>query len=197
MKRLLQEYRETLNETVKKVNYLESPAFKSARKKKGLTATKIDEDCTILRAAESNLHFVIEWLERGFQPDAHWRGIEKNDAYYVLRSYDPSMMEVLIENKQANEPYEMIDESLVSIEEKEERERITFEDSLTRGMAGLFEKAKEMLTREEQDILLLLQQEMPQSEIANLIGVSQQAISKRIKRIKKKLSELGIERADL
>lgn len=212
MKELLDEYNKTLRKNNKDIQRVEKrieaikETFKNARTFKISLRKSVDlskelkilgPDLLIFKAAKSDLQFITAWIETGIQPNGHWRGIEKNDAYYINRPYDPQMMGVLIENKQANEPFEMIEECFSSVEEKEEQERIRFEDSLTRNTAELFEKAKGMLTRNEIKILLFIQEDRSQSEMAELIGVSQQAISKRIKCIKKKLSTLGIERDDL
>ncbi len=212
MKELLKEYQKTLNKNDLKIQANENrikkikDTFQNAHALKVSLRKAIDlnkelkikeQDLVIFKAAKSDLQFTTKWIKTGIQPDAHWRGIEKNDAYYISRSYDPYMMGVLIENRQANKPFEMIEENFLSVEEKEEQERIRFDDSLNRDTAELFEQAKEALTRNEIRILLFLQEERSQSEIAELIGVSQQAISKRIKSIKKKLSKIGIERDDL
>lgn len=212
MKELLKEYQKTLNKNDLKIQTNENrikkikDTFQNAHALKVSLRKAIDlnkelkikeQDLVIFKAAKNDLQFTTKWIKTGIQPDAHWRGIEKNDAYYISRSYDPYMMGVLIENRQANEPFEMIEENFLSVEEKEEQERIRFDDSLNRDTAELFEQAKEALTRNEIRILLFLQEERSQSEIAELIGVSQQAISKRIKSIKKKLSKIGIERDDL
>lgn len=212
MKELLEEYNKTLNRNNLSIQFNENrikeikDTFQNARAlkvslKKTIDLNKelknIEQDLVIFKSAKSDLQFITAWIETGIQPDAHWRGIERNDAYYINRLYDPNMMGILIENKQANEPFEMIEESFSSIEEKEEHERIKFDDSLTRDRAELFEQAKEALTRNEIRILLFIQEGRSQSEMAKFIGVSQQAISKRIKSIKKKLSKLGIERDDL
>gem|GEM_PF-3230151 len=212
MKELLEEYNKTLNRNNLSIQFNENrikeikDTFQNARAlkvslKKTIDLNKelknIEQDLVIFKSAKSDLQFITAWIETGIQPDAHWRGIERNDAYYINRLYDPNMMGILIENKQANEPFEMIEESFSSIEEKEEHERIKFDDSLTRDRAELFEQAKEALTRNEIRILLFIQEGRSQSEMAKFIGVSQQAISKRSKSIKKKLSKLGIERDDL
>jgi len=212
LKELLEEYNKTLNRNNLSIQFNENrikeikDTFQNARAlkvslKKTIDLNKelknIEQDLVIFKSAKSDLQFITAWIETGIQPDAHWRGIERNDAYYINRLYDPNMMGILIENKQANEPFEMIEESFSSIEEKEEHERIKFDDSLTRDRAELFEQAKEALTRNEIRILLFIQEGRSQSEMAKFIGVSQQAISKRSKSIKKKLSKLGIERDDL
>lgn len=212
MKELLEEYNKTLSENnlniqfnekrIKEIQYTfqNAHALKiSLRKAIDLNKEfkNLEQDLVIFKAARSDLQFITTWIKTGIQPDGHWRGIEKNDAYYINRPYDPQMMGILIENKQANEPFEMVEESFSNVEEKEEQERIRFDDSLTRDTAELFEQAKEALTRNEIKILLFIQENRSQSEMAKLIGVSQQAISKRIKSIKKKLSKLGIERDDL
>lgn len=212
MKELLKEYNKTLSETnlniqfnekrVKEIKYmLQNAHALKVSLRKAIDLNKelksLDSDLMIFKAARSDLQFITTWIETGIQPNGHWRGIEKNDAYYIKRLYDPQMMGVLIENKQANEPFEMIEESFSSVEEKEEHECIRFDDSLTRDRAKLFYQAKEALTRNEIKILLFIQEGRSQSEMAKFIGVSQQAISKRIKSIKKKLSKLGIERDDL
>jgi len=212
LKELLKEYRKTLNKNdldiqsnenrIKKIKdtFQNAHALKVSLRKaielnKELKSK--EQDLVIFKAAKSDLQFTTKWIKTGVQPDAHWRGIERNDAYYINRPYDPLMMGILIENKQANEPFEMVEESFSSVEEKEEQERIKFDDSLTRERAQLFYQAKEVLTRNEIEILLFIQEGRSQSEMAKFLGVSQQAISKRIKSIKKKLSKLGIERDDL
>lgn len=212
MKELLEEYNKTLSETninvqskekrIKEIKYmLQNAHALKVSLRQAIDLNKelkiLDPDLVIFKAAKSDLQFITTWIETGIQPNGHWRGIEKNDAYYINRLYDPQMMGVLIENKQANEPFEMIEDSFSSVEEKEEHERIRFDDSLTRDRAKLFYQAKEALTRNEIKILLFIQEGRSQSEMAKFIGVSQQAISKRIKSIKKKLSKLGIERDDL
>lgn len=212
MKELLEEYNKTLSENNRNIQFNEKRIkeikymFQNARAlkvslRKAIDLNKelktLEQDLVIFKAARSDLQFITMWIQTGIQPDGHWRGIEKNDAYYINRLYDPYMMGVLIENKQANEPFEMVEESFSSVEEKEEQERIKFDDSLTRERAQLFYRAKEVLTRNEVEILLFIQEGRSQSEMAKFIGVSQQAISKRIKSIKKKLSKLGIERDDL
>lgn len=201
----MQEYTKSLHETKRKMCDIETlinkrgAIFKNALNENDVrTIDGLQRDYEILKDVVSDLRFVISWIKKGFQPNAHYRGIERNDAYYIMRPYDPSILERYIENKQAGEPYEDVEEEVYGNQkEKEEKQRIAFEEKLTREMAELLEKAKDKLTRNEKDILLLLEQKKPQSEIAQMVGVSQQAVSKTIKRIKKKLQELGIERDDL
>lgn len=187
LKDLLQEYKKTLKATNRELN--------GGWKNRDLT------DCeaylNTLKAAKSDLEFVVKWLEKGYQPDAHFRGIQRNDAYYVMRSYDPSIIERYIENKQANEPYEDFEKVFECLEDKEEYERICFEDALTWEEAKLFEQAKSVLRNDEKELLILLIQGESQEQIAKYMGVSRPAIFKRIRLIKKKLSKLGIERIDL
>lgn len=158
----------------------------------------LQRDYEILKDVASDLRFAISWMKKGFQPNAHYRGIERNDAYYVMRPYDPSILERYIENKQAGEPYEDVEEGVYgSQEEKEEMQRIAFEESMTRETAELLERVKVTLTRDEREVLLQLHKKTPQREIAEMVGISQPGIIKMIRRIKKKLQELEIERDDL
>lgn len=188
MKELLQEYKKTLKLTRAELRSIENDSFKY---------NDADAYYEVLKASEKDLQFAIAWIEKGFQPDAHYRGVQRNDAYYVMRPYDPSIIERYIENLQANESYELIDKDFANHYEKREHERIMFEENTPNETLELLERAKSTLRSSELDLLKLLQQGKSQSEIAGLIGVSQQAVSKRCKAIKKKLLKLGIERSDL
>jgi len=157
----LQEYKKTLKATNRELN--------GGWKNRDLT------DCeaylNTLKAAKSDLEFVIKWLEKGYQPDAHFRGIQRNDAYYVMRPHDPSIIERYMENKQANEPFDYVEESYSSIEEMQEKKRIEFEDNLPPEKMAAIRKAKKELDDFELQVVLLSEQGRSVREIADILEV--------------------------
>lgn len=212
MKELLKSYRQSLHETLEQIELLTSPVSKNARTKKGFDQSQTEKSIEMLKAAEIDIRFAIKWLEKGYQYDAHWRGIEKSDAYNLgeiaqempksrttKRLVDPYLMDYYIEDEKARRPFEMVDAEDVRADEgKEWDERLDAREKLLR--KGLFEKmeqVKNSLCHIEIDILIARLQKIPQEETAQALGVSQQAVSKRIKSIKRKLAAIGIERADL
>lgn len=57
-------------------------------------------------------------------------------------------------------------------------------DSLNNILDSLVPGLSEMLSRKDKEVLLLMARGLNQQEVANLLGVSQQAISKHMKKIK-------------
>ncbi len=171
----MQEYRKTLKATNRELN--------GEWKKRDLK--DCEEYLNTLKAAKRDLEFVVKWLEKGYQPDAHFRGIHRNDAYYLMRPYDPSIIERYIENKQINKAFG----------EKNEHQYI--DEKIDWETQHLLEQATAILRKDECHLLELLSRGESQQRIAEIFCVSQQAISKRIKVVKRKLLKLGIERVDL
>ena len=212
MKELLKSYRQSLHETLDQIEFLTSPASENARATKGLDELQEERYIGILKAAETDIRFAIKWLEKGYQYDAHWRGVEKLDAYNlgeaipvvpklrtIKRLADPYLMDYYIEDERAQQPFEIVDtEDYRTDEEREWDEQLDAkEKSLRKGLFDKMEQVKNSLCHIEIDILIARLQDVPQEEMAKALGISQQAISKRFKSIKKKLAEIGIERADL
>lgn len=168
MKDLLQEYKKTLKETNRELN--------GGWENRDLT------DCeaylNTLKSAKGDLEFVIKWLEKGYQPDAHFRGIQRNDAYYVMRSYDPSVIERYMENKQANEPFDYVEESYSSIEEMQEKKRVEFEDNLPPEKMTAIRKAKKELDDFEMQVVLLSEQGRTVREIADMLEVGHMKVQR-------------------
>lgn len=207
MKELLQEYKDSLQLTLHEISLLETGRhFKSDVHKRIKDPAAYFE---VLKAAESDLRFVIGWIEKG--SNTHYRGVEKRDAYNVgsndferekkyqtIHAMDHMLMEYFIEDKQSQQPFEtVINEDDRTIEEKEACAETQFEMSISYGTERLYNAALKILIPIEKQILMLHLLCKSQEEIAEMIGTTQQAVSKRIKRIKKKLLEIGIERNDL
>jgi positive control factor len=74
MEELLQEYKETLKETIK------------------LLETSSDEDKKVIKGMISDLEFAIEWMSTGRRPD-NKRGIERRAAYQREKPFDPLLMQ--------------------------------------------------------------------------------------------------------
>lgn len=178
MKELLKEYKKTLKQTRNQIRDLENDAaFKYA------DPQALYE---FLKAAQTDLQFAIAWIEKGYQPDAHYRGVQRNDAYYVMRPYDPSIIERYIENDQARGAYEFIEESYENVEEMQEQKRIEFEESLSKEKLCAIHKAKRILDDFEMQVVLLSEQGRSVREIAEMLGVSHMKIQRTKKTCRKK-----------
>lgn len=203
MKDLLQEYKRSLKLTRQERGILESGEISNC--------ADPQEYFEMLKAAEEDLRFAIVWMQNGYNVKSHYRGAEKKNAYRIGSNYiestkhyastsavDPSMMEFYLSDYRAQMPFEnIINEDDRTIEDKELDELMDFRESLTDKVAQQLEEARSSLSQREIDILLFTQQGMAQEEMAEMLGISQQAISKRIQSIKKKLLKIGIEREDL
>lgn len=205
LKELLQEYRETLNQTLDQIHRIKMHNY-------AFTGDEQQEDYEILIAVEADLRHAIKWLEKGYQYDAHWRGVEKLDAYnlgevmqevpklYAKRQLlDPYLMDFYVEDERAQKPFETIDnEDYRTIEDREWDERLDVQEKLIeKGLFDQMEQAKAILCHQEIAILVFHQQGISQEEMAGTLGVTQPAICQRIKSIKKKLAKIGVERIDL
>lgn len=168
LKKLLQEYKKSLKEVNRELN--------GGWKERNLT--DVEGYCRTFRAMKSDLEFVIKWLEKGYQPDAHYRGIERNDAYYVMRPHDPAILERYMENKQANAPFEFVEESYGSVEEMQERKRVEFEDSLSPEKMAAIRKAKKELDDFEMQVVLLSEQGRTVREIGAMLGVNHMKVQR-------------------
>lgn len=203
MKDLLQEYKRSLKLTRQERGILESGEISNC--------SNPEDYLEMLKAAEEDLRFAIVWIQNGYNAKSHYRGAEKKDAYHVGSNYidsakhytstsaiDPGMMEFYLSDERAQSPFiNIINEDNRTIEDKELDELLDFRESLNDEVARLLEAAKAVLSQKEIDILLFTQQGIAQEEMAEMLGISQQAISKRIQSIKKKLLKIGIERTDL
>lgn len=170
MKELLKEYKKTLKQTRIELNRLEKgEAFNYAAP---------EEKYEFLKTVETDLRFVISWLEKGYQVDAHFRGIQRNDAYYVMRPYDPSIIERYVENRQAHHSFEYVEESYSSIEEMQEQKRIEFEDSLSKEKMVAIRKAKQVLSDFEMQVVLLSEQGRSVREIADMLSVNRMKVQR-------------------
>ncbi|MEK5069800.1 HTH domain-containing protein [Sporosarcina sp. FSL K6-1508] len=209
MKELLKTYRNTLEDVVDQVErlrYMKSTA-------EGYCES--EEDYKVLTAAAVDLEFVVQWLERGYRKDTHFRGIEKLDAYNLgeiangvtkikrTRSYqhavDPYLMDYYIEDEGARLPFvNVIEEDTRTVEEKEQDEILDAkEKAIEKGLFIKLEEAQAVLSRDDIYMLLSHQQGFSQEEMGQELGITRQAVSKRIKSIRRKLESIGIERADL
>ena len=207
LKKLLKTYRESLNDTTEQIQYLLSTAYKS-----GYTADEIKEDYVLLVAIKADLEFIVKWLEMGYQHDAHWRGIEKSDAYNlgefvasvpkirnIKRPVNPRLIDCYFEDKRAQQFFDNVtNEDTRTIEEKEQDEILDAKEKvIKKGLFIKLEQAQQVLSPDDIYMLLAYQQGVSQEEMAEELKITQQAVSKRIKSIKKKLESIGIERTDL
>lgn len=144
----------------------------------------------LLKTAETDLRYVITWLKKGFQPDGHFRGVQRNDAYYVTRPYDPTIIERFMENKQANEAFEFVEKSYTSVEEMQESQRIEFEDSLAPEKMAAIRKAKKELDEFEMQIVLLSEQGRSSREIGEMLGINYKKVQRTKNKCRQKFEEI-------
>lgn len=208
MKELLETYRQTLGNTVDQIERLQYERSKAADCFEG-------DDYKVLMAVADDLEFAVQWLERGYRKDTHFRGIEKLDAYGLgeisngvtrikrTRNFqyavDPYLMDYYIEDEGARQPFEDVTEEDVRTEEEKEQDEIldAKEKAIAKGLFIKLEEAQAVLTRDDIYMLLAHQQGASQEAMAQELGITRQAVAKRVKSIKKKLERIGIERADL
>ena len=176
----MQEYKKTLKATNRELN--------GGWKERNLT--DYDAYLNTLKAAKSDLEFVIKWLEKGYQPNAHFRGIERNDAYYVMRPHDPSIIERYIENKQANKAFEYVEESYASVEEMQEQKRIAFEDALSSEKMAAIRKAKKELDEFEMQVVLLSEQGRSVREIGEMLDVNHMKVQRTKNKCRRKFEDI-------
>lgn len=184
MQELLKEYKESLNITrfqIKNIEIEISIATDSLQNARGRRVPMLKEQIDRLKMdksqygqMESSLKYTIEWLETGRRP-GQYRGIEKKDAYYNMRSYDPSVMERYMENKQATLPWDM--------EEAEER-------TLSKEDGEIVKVVLEKLSEREREALLMNLNGKSIREIACMLEMPRQTVHNTIKRAKRKIAEI-------
>lgn len=184
MQELLKEYKESLNITrfqIKNIEIEISIATDSLQNARGRRVPMLKEQIDRLKMdksqynqMESSLKYTIEWLETGRRP-GQYRGIEKKDAYYNMRSYDPSVMERYMENKQAILPWDM--------EEAEER-------TLSKEDGEIVKAVLEKLSEREREALLMNLNGKSIREIACMLEMPRQTVHNTIKRAKRKIAEI-------
>ncbi|MEK3976072.1 sigma factor-like helix-turn-helix DNA-binding protein [Psychrobacillus sp. FSL K6-1267] len=184
MKDLIDEYKESLKITRFQLKGIEveiSVAKINLQNARGRRVTnlkaqidRLEFDKSTYNQMLSSLKYTLEWLENGRRP-GQIRGIEKKDAYYNMRPYDPSIMERYIENKQASMPWDI-----------EKAERIVFSK-----MDGeIVKTVLETLSERERDALLMSLNGKSIREIGCMLEMPRQTVHNTIKRAKRKIAEI-------
>lgn len=210
LKELLESYKYTLEYTLDKIEKL-----KYLLSKKNVDEALIEKDIAIHNEMAADLSFIVEWLKNGHDKTSHYRGVEMIDAYklksvsanYVEKEklrmskcvIEDHLMEYYVADEDATKSFESIDnEDERTTEEKEQDARLDAQEKvIKKGLLIKYEDAKRALSRDDIYMLLAHQRGATQEEMAGELNITRQAVSKRIKRIKKKLNDIGIERADL
>jgi len=149
MKELIEEYTQTL----KRIRKLKEKAG--------------EEDRKIIASMESDLHYAIQWMKTGRNPNAR-RGAERLAAYQKEKPIDPIHIQRYVTKSVFEQP-----EGEVS---RHDLERI--EDALS------------CLTEIEKEVYLMARGHcIPRSEIALMIGVERGTVNKILTRADEKVKE--------
>lgn len=133
--------------------------------------TGLQDDITQLRAFIRSLEFSIEWLETGRQPGTS-RGVEKKDVYKKRRHVD-SM----------KSSYSQLDLY------PSEKENVRDEETIHK--EKLVNEIVKTLTVRQRDVLDLHARKYTETDIASMLGTSQQYISKTISTCRDKIKKEG------
>lgn len=184
MQELLKEYKESLSITrfqMKSIEIEISIATNNLQNARGRRVPMLKDQIERLKMdksqysqMESSLKYTIEWLETGRRP-GQYRGIEKKDAYYNMRSFDPSVMERYIENKQATMPWD-----------NEKAERVVF----SKIDGEIVRTVLETLSERERDALLMNLNGKSIRDIGSMLEMPRQTVHNTIKRAKRKIAEI-------
>lgn len=184
MQELLKEYKESLYITRSQKRNIEteiSIATDNLQNARGRRVPMLKEQIERLKMdksqysqMESSLKYIVEWLETGRRP-GQYRGIEKKDAYYNMRPFDPSVMERYMENKQATLPWDM---------EVEEERTLSKEDG------EIVQAVLEKLSEREREALLMNLNGKSIREIACMLEMPRQTVHNTIQRAKRKIAEI-------
>lgn len=175
---LLQEYEKTLLQTRKSLNQKMSTANKYEAFKEKLSPAGIDylgilrSDIKILNAAIRDITFTIEWIATGGNPERR-RGIERRTVYEKEILMDPL----------ANGKFQISDSYNLS-EDNDSDLKSLYKSDLVNDITSTF-------TARQKEIFELHAKKYTETEIAELLGTSQQYISKTIIRCREKIKEEG------
>lgn len=174
---LLQEYEKTLIQTRKSLNEKMSiankyEAFKEKLSPAGLEYLEILRgDIKILNAAIRDVTFTIEWIATGGNPERR-RGIERRAVYEK---------EILTDSL-ANSKFQTQDN--YNFENEETNLHSEYKMDLVSDVTRTF-------TARQKEIFELYARNYTETEIAQLLGTSQQYISKTIIKCREKIKEEG------
>lgn len=175
---LLQEYEKTLIHTNKQLNEKKRikakyDSFKGKLSPSGMEYLEIlNHDIKILNAAARDIAYTIEWIAIGGNPARH-RGVERRTVYEK---------EILM-NPLANSKFQMSDRYNLNDTNDSSLEAIYKSD--------LADDLTKSFTARQKEIFELHAQKYTEVEIAQLLGTSQQYISKTIIRCREKVKEEG------
>lgn len=188
MKELLMSYRQTRRKTKKDADALKIKLATAELKKENtinieyiaelnIDIKKMKDDLTILNAMISSLKFSIDWMATGRMPGA-MRGIDNRAAYDREISFELDVMQ------------RFPDERTIELYEKTEEEQYEEEQSHIR-KAEISKNILSSLNTREREVLQLISNKYTQQEIANMLGVTQQSISKTIAKYEEKIKNEG------
>lgn len=188
MKELLMSYRQTRRKTKKDADALKMKLATAELKKENtinieyiaelnIDIKKMKDDLTILNAMISSLKFSIDWMATGRMPGA-MRGIDNRAAYDREISFELDVMQ------------RFPDERTIELYEKTEEEQYEEEQSHIR-KAEISKNILSSLNTREREVLQLISNKYTQQEIANMLGVTQQSISKTIAKYEEKIKNEG------
>lgn len=138
---------------------------------------KIKDDLTILNAMISSLKFSIDWMATGRMPGS-MRGIDNRAAYDREIPFELNVMQRFSDETTVH-LYERTEEEL----EEEQQAHIQKEE--------ISKSILSTLSKRERDVLQLISNKYTQQQCAEMLGVSQQSISKTIASYERKIKEEG------
>lgn len=191
MKKLIMEYRRTRRitskakqELSKEKDYLATQIYKESKKgnKERIVLLNnqlqsIEDEIQIRSQEISSLNFAIEWMSTCRQPGTH-RGVENRAAYDREVPFENSWIERRSDHQQ-EVPIELTDLEMKLANEEQNKKKIVVRNIL------------KSLTPRQIEILELIANGYNQSEIARILGISQQSVSETISRYKNKIKEDG------
>lgn len=188
MKGLLMSYRQTRRKTKQNAESLklklaaleletEKPMYPDEIVELDIEIKKIKDDLTILNAMISSLKFSIDWMATGRMPGS-MRGIDNRAAYDREIPFELNVMQRFPDETTVN-LYERTEEEL----EDEQQSHMQKEE--------IAKSILSTLNKRERDVLQLISNKYTQQECAEMLGVSQQSISKTIANYERKIKNEG------
>ena len=138
----------------------------------GQSISEINHDVGIMNGAISDTSYVIKWITSGRMPGTT-RGMERQSVYKREVAFDDEWIDLLTDEG-------------VQLHELPEPDKESQAMKL-----DLAKDLKGYLTPKQQEVFLMLAEGMEQIEIAEMLGISKQAVSEMVKRGRRKIKDAG------